>query len=301
MAPTTGAELGGLESVGGGTSNLPVPLERPVGSRSVWLVPAAAVLAASLVWAGLSGTLGPVLALHAACMLTAWGILLPAGGLVARFAKVTARQDFPREIENLYWWVWHRRLQYAGSVVATLGFVAVVSRTGGRFDTLHGRFGLAVLLLGWAQVGSAWLRGTKGGPTDRRADPRDPATWRGDHYDMTRRRRRFEAWHRPAGWAALGAGLLTIVLGVDLVGTPAWLFAVAALAEGMVVAAFLDGTFRNRRTDTYASIWGPGNGGDARRAGIAPDAAGSHRDGTDMSGVPSPAAPPSAARKPDAA
>ncbi|KAB0679007.1 cytochrome b561 domain-containing protein [Aureimonas leprariae] len=257
MARTTDAQFSDLATVGGRAPNAPAPLERPVGSRSIWLVPAAAVAAALAVWFGLSGTVGAVLALHAACMLSAWGILLPAGGLIARFAKVTSRQDFPREIENLYWWVWHRRLQYAGSVVATLGFVAVVSQTGGRFDTVHGRVGLAVLLLGWSQVGSAWLRGTKGGPTGRKADPRDPATWRGDHYDMTARRRRFEAWHRPAGWAALGAGLLTIVLGVDLVGTPAWLFAVAAVAEGAVVLAFLDGTFRSKRTDTYASIWGP--------------------------------------------
>ena len=42
-----------------------------------------------------------------------------------------------------------------------------------------------------------------GAVRDDRADPADPATWRGDHYDMTPRRRLFEAWHKTAGWSLI--------------------------------------------------------------------------------------------------
>jgi hypothetical protein len=42
------------------------------------------------------------------------------------------------------------------------------------------------------------LRGTRGGRYYFDADPDDPASWHGDHFAMTLRRRLFEAHHKTA-------------------------------------------------------------------------------------------------------
>ena len=229
----------------------------------VVLAPAVLTPAVGFILAA-SGAVTLVMALHATLMLTAWGILIPAGGVIARYFKVMPGQDFPRVVENLTWWRWHRGLQYAGVAMSTVALGMILSETGGRFDTLHGRCGLAVMTLGWVQVVSALLRGTKGGPTDSRADPEDLSTWRGDHYDMTSRRRAFEAWHKPAGWVATLLAGVTILLGVQLVGAPAWLLFTAACVQAGTCLSLFDGAVRCRWVDTYASLWGddprhPGN------------------------------------------
>ncbi len=225
----------------------------------MWLVLLAAMLLASVVGFGLalSGSATPAMAVHAALMLTAWGLLMPSGGLVARYFKVMPGQDFPRVVENLTWWRWHRGLQYGGMVLATVALGVILSETGGRFNTLHGRCGLVVMSLGWLQVASGLLRGTKGGPTDHRADPLDPATWRGDHYDMTPRRHAFEAWHKPVGWAAVTLAGATVLLGLQLVGTPAWLLFVVGALQAAACVSIVDGVARHRWVGTYASLWGP--------------------------------------------
>ena len=229
------------------------------GTPGIWLVPAAAALLGAMAWFGLRDLVGPVFAAHAALMLAAWGVLLPAGAVVARYGKVTRRQDFPRAVDNPWWWNWHRGLQYGGVALATLAFVLMLAQTGARFDTGHGWLGLAVLSLGWGQVLAGWLRGTKGGPTEDGADPSDLATWRGDHYDMTRRRRMFEIWHKPAGWLTLAAAAVTILLGLDLVGAPSWLLVLVGGVQGVVVASLLDGAARGRWVDTHVALWGPPN------------------------------------------
>lgn len=208
---------------------------------------------------GLSGSVTPAMAAHAALMVTAWGVMIPAGGVAARYFKVMPGQDFPRVFGDLTWWRWHRGLQYAAMVLSTAGLGVIVLQVGDDgFGTLHGRCGLAVMVLGWMQVVSAWLRGTKGGPTEAGADPRRPATWRGDHYDMMPRRLAFEAWHKPMGWLVMALAALTMLLGVDLVGDPAWLlFLVGGLQAGACLAV-VDGVARRRWVDTYASLWGHG-------------------------------------------
>lgn len=144
----------------------------------MWIVLIGAAMLAPTMGLGLaaSGLVTPTMAVHASLMLTAWGLLIPAGGVVARYFKVMPGQDFPRVVENLTWWRWHQGLQYTGVVVSTVALGVMLSETEGRFDTLHGRCGLAVMVLGWLQVISALLRGTKGGPTGNRADPQNPST-----------------------------------------------------------------------------------------------------------------------------
>ena len=225
----------------------------------MWAVLLAAALFASAIGSCLaaSSSVTPAMAAHGALMLTAWGVLMPAGGAAARYFKVMPGQDFPRVVENLTWWRWHRGLQYGGMALATAALGIILWETGGRFDTLHGRCGLAVMTLGWLQVVSGLLRGTKGGSTDHSADPHDPATWRGDHYDMTRRRHVFEAWHKPAGWITMVLAGATIVLGLQLVGSPAWLLFVVGVLQAGAGLSILDGAARHRWVDTYASLWGP--------------------------------------------
>ncbi|WP_237479552.1 cytochrome b561 domain-containing protein [Lichenibacterium dinghuense] len=225
----------------------------------MWSVLITAIVFASAVGSCLaaSGTVTTAMAVHGALMLTAWGLLMPAGGIAARYFKVTPGQDFPRVVENLTWWRWHRGLQYGGMALATAALGVILSETSGRFDTLHGRCGLVVMALGWLQVASGLLRGSKGGPTDPGSDPLDPCTWRGDHYDMTPRRHAFERWHKPAGWCAVIFAGVTILLGLQLVGSPVWLLFVVGVLQAGAVISVLDCAARRRWVDTYASLWGP--------------------------------------------
>lgn len=206
-------------------------------------------------WA-IEGWRGSLL-VHAACMILAWAGMLPAGAIVARWWKVTPAQDFPRRRDNPLWWNWHRALQYGGMAVATLGLVAVLAQTGGRLDTAHALLGAAAMLAGWAQVIGAQLRGTKGGPTDPRAAPADPATWRGDHFDMTRRRRWFEALHKTGGWLTLALAAAALATGAALAGAPDWLVVLLGVAWLVALFAVLDLVRRGRHVDTYVAIWGP--------------------------------------------
>ncbi len=215
-------------------------------------------LAAALgraLWADLG--LPPAMASHAALMLVTWGLMIPMGGVVARYFKVTPRQNFPEEVDSRFWWDWHRSLQYGGMALSSAGLILILWETGGRLATLHGRCGLAVMTIGWLQVASALLRGSKGGATDRRADPSAPATWRGDHYDMSRRRLAFEIWHKNAGWIVIVLAGVTILLGIDLIGAPEWLLVLVAMFQAAVVMALVDGRLRSRWVDTYAALWGP--------------------------------------------
>ncbi len=206
---------------------------------------------------GLSGSVTPAMAAHAALMVTAWGVMIPAGGVAARYFKVMPGQDFPRVFGDLTWWRWHRGLQYAAMVLSTASLGLIVLQVGGDgFGTLHGRCGVAVMALGWMQIVSAWLRGTRGGPTEAGAGARRPSTSRGDHYDMTPRRLAFEAWHKPVGWFAMVLAAVTMLLGVDLVGDPPWLLFLVGCLQAGACLAVVDGVTRRRWVDTYASLWG---------------------------------------------
>ncbi len=234
----------------------------------LWLIPLAAAAVAPATGLALwtSGLLTPAMAAHGALMVTAWGLLIPAGGVVARYYKVMPGQDFPRVFDNLAWWRWHRALQYGGIGVASLAAVLMFGVTQGRVSTLHGWCGLATMGLGWLQVLSGWLRGSRGGPTGRGADPDDPATWRGDHYDMTPRRRAFERWHKPAGWAAVALAGVTVLLGAALAGSPGWLLALIGTLQAAATVGLVDGALRGRWVSTYAALWGP----DPRHPGNRP-------------------------------
>ena len=210
---------------------------------------------------------------HSALMLAAWGLMLPLGVLVARYFKVARGQDFPRELDNQFWWNWHRILQYGGMLAAAAALIPVWGAHRGGAVGWHSGAGFAALGLGWLQVLSGVLRGSKGGPVDDRGRPNPPEKIRGDHYDMTLRRRAFEAFHKIGGHLSVLLGFAAVALGLREVGAhwAAW----AAWAAWLCAFAgwFILLQKSGRRTDTYAAIWGPDERHPGNRRRVRPSQA----------------------------
>ena len=201
--------------------------------------------------------IAPLVAWHARLMVLAWSVLIPLGVLAARFYKVTPKQDFPAELDNPFWWHAHRGLQYLGIFLSLIA-VGLIWRKNANVEAhiavqgLHQLFGYALLILGLLQVMGAQLRGTKGGPTDVAKG----LTLRGDHFDMTRRRRIFEGWHKSLGYSALALVVVTTLLGLALADAPRWMWLVISVWWLLLVTAFIVLQKRGRAVDTYSAIWG---------------------------------------------
>jgi hypothetical protein len=231
--------------------------------------------------------------LHASLMIMAWLVLLPAGAMIARFCKVMPRQDWPLVLDNQFWWWLHRVLQYSGVTCALAGLFIAVRAVGGiDWGLPHVQAGLLVVALALCQVVSTWFRGSKGGPTGRGANPQRPETWRGDHYDMTLRRRVFEAWHRTFGWLSILLAAVTIMLGLRLYGWPSLLSGIALLLLLSGLAAFALLARLSRRIGTYQAIWGPDpvHPGNRRRSSFSEGDA-LLRSARNQTAAPAPASP----------
>jgi hypothetical protein len=187
---------------------------------------------------------------HGRLMVVAWGFLLPLGVLVARFFKIMPRQRWPDEIDSRVWWRSHLALQYTGGLVMLAGLGSLI--IGGHWrgaGHVHGLMGYAVLALGVSQFLAGWLRGSKGGPTEPEV--------RGDHYDMTPRRRIFESFHKSAGYTALLLAVAAILTGLWHANAPRWMGLVLLGWWLLFVAAYVLLQKRGRAIDTYQAIWGP--------------------------------------------
>jgi len=144
---------------------------------------------------------------HAIVMVSIWFILVPICIISIRFGKPKPKLHGITEavkLTNPVWW-WFSVHKYGlylavGLSLAALGVAMVVSS--GFSGSVHSIFGITTVMLGCLQVISGWLRGKHGGRYYYTADPNDPDTWRGDHYDMTPRRQKFEAYHKTAGYFA---------------------------------------------------------------------------------------------------
>ena len=144
---------------------------------------------------------------HAIVMVLIWIVLVPVCIVTIRYGKPKPKPKGIRvavSLTNLVWW-WFSVHKYGLYLAVGLSLVAlavalVVST--GFSGSLHSMFGLTTITLGCLQVISGLLRGKHGGRYYHTADPDDPDTWRGDHYDMTPRRRSFEAYHKTAGYFA---------------------------------------------------------------------------------------------------
>ena len=213
----------------------------------------------------LAHDIAPALAWHARAMLLAWGLLLPLGVLMARYYRITPTQDWPRQLDNKLWWHAHRWLQYAGIAAMSLGLVLVLPW--GPPASIHvaaiwhATLGWGLCALGWLQIVGAWLRGSKGGPSD--------AQCRGDHCDMTPRRRNFERLHKSLGCLALLLAVAVIGLGLVTAYALRWMPAALTGWVAVLVIWAVRLQRQGRCADTYQAIWGadlthPGN----RRAPI---------------------------------
>jgi hypothetical protein len=215
---------------------------------------------------------------HGRLMVLAWVALLPLGMLVARFFKITPRQDWPRRLDNKFWWRSHLALQYSGVGAMTIA-ASLAWWNGDLWHSrlpLHGIIGWIVVVLGWLQVLGGWLRGSKGGPQPSAEAPIYTAI-PGDHYDMTMRRRVFERTHKSLGYIALLLASLAVTLGLRLADAPSWMgWAIGGI---WVIGLYLFVRLQRAHycIDTYQAIWGP----DARHPGnrIAPIGVGVSRRG----------------------
>lgn len=199
--------------------------------------------------------IGALVSWHARLMVLGWGVLLPSGVLVARYFKIWPGQDWPRKLDDQKWWHGHLALQWTGSALAVLGLGLVIWAAGGPGGAtdLHRGFGWAAMGLLALQVLGGLLRGAKGGPTQPAAD----GSWRGDHYDMSRRRVVFEYTHKSSGYAALLCAAVAILLGLWEVNAARGLWLMIGVWWFALFAAALFLQHQGRNIDTYQAIWGP--------------------------------------------
>jgi hypothetical protein len=195
--------------------------------------------------------LSPMIAWHARCMVLAWGVMVPVAVLMARYWKIWPGQRWPQELDSKVWWHSHRLGQTVAMIVMSIGaYLAwrVSAMPGSQLMSLHANLGWLLVLFGWMQILGGWLRGSKGGPSD--------ANMRGDHFDMTARRRVFEWTHKILGWLSLGLASLTIVLGLKLADAPRWML--LSLIGWWVILLVMGWRWQRqgRCIDTYQVIWG---------------------------------------------
>lgn len=198
--------------------------------------------------------------LHAIAMVGIWFALVPLCIMSIRYGKPKPRPHGIRveiRLSNIEWW-WFSVHKFGFYIAICLSLVALavaltVSR--GFSGSVHSMFGIITVSLGCLQIVSAWLRGTHGGRYYFKANPEDPATWHGDHFDMTPRRRKFEAYHKTAGYfagffavGAVASGLMQypmpVLMGVILV------IALAALVLCIVLE------LKGLRYDGYRAAFG---------------------------------------------
>ncbi len=198
--------------------------------------------------------LEPALYWHARAMVLAWSFCIPLGVMVARFCKITPRQDWPRVLDNAGWWHAHRGLQYAGVLTMAAGIALVLAHQGAGATLREGAaywhavLGWCVLVAAAVQVLSAWLRGSKGGPGQ--------STMAGDHYDMTPRRVVFERVHKSLGWLLVLSALGVSTLGLVVADAPRWMALCLGAWWCLLLGAGVWLQQRGLCVDTYQAIWG---------------------------------------------
>ncbi|GMV45633.1 MAG: hypothetical protein AMXMBFR66_10310 [Pseudomonadota bacterium] len=197
---------------------------------------------------------------HALLMTFAWFVLVPVAILAIRYFKPLPTpygigRDAGRFDRRLLWWTIHWTFLYAAIGLALVGTVIAVVASRGYSGSVHAVFGLATTVLGCLQIVSAWLRGSHGGKEGAASDPERPETWHGDHYDMTPRRRWFEAYHRAAGHVTLALALAAVATGLLQYWVPAAALIVAIVTlAGLALTVLFEGL--EMRQDTYRSVYG---------------------------------------------
>ena len=194
---------------------------------------------------------GFAIAWHGRMMVLAWGFLFPLGILIARYFKVLPGQDWPRVRDNKTWWHAHLAFHSAGAAVVVLAMALILFQEARMWRiTVHTLLGWGIIAALAGQFLLGWLRGSKGGPTEPNV--------RGDHYDMTLRRRLFEAAHKSLGYAALLASVAAILTGLWQANAPRWMAITLIIWWMTLLTLAILLQRRGFQVDTYQAIWGPG-------------------------------------------
>jgi len=197
---------------------------------------------------------------HAFLMFGVWFVLVPLCIISIRYFKPKpSTYGITKKIRltNISWW-WFNVHKYGlflaiGLSLGGLAVALTVSR--GFSGSVHSLFGIMTIIMGCLQVGSALLRGTHGGRYYNNADPDDPSTWKGDHFDMTPRRRMFESYHKTAGYftgffaiGAVASGLMQFPIPV--------LTGVMLTTALLVLVGCIVLEHKGRRYDGYRAVFG---------------------------------------------
>lgn len=197
---------------------------------------------------------------HAILMFAIWVVLVPLSIISIRYCKPKPTRYGIREkvrLSNTAWWWFfaHKYVLYFAIGLLLIGATLAITVSRGFSGSVHSLFGIITVVLGCLQVVSSWFRGTHGGRYYYTADQNNPSTWKGDHFNMTPRRRMFEAFHKNlgyfAGFFALGAvasGLTQYPMPVLTVVMLATVFAIIALCLVL--------EHRGRKYDTYRAVFG---------------------------------------------
>ncbi len=197
---------------------------------------------------------------HAILMFVLWFLIVPVGIFVIRYFKPepttygiekgTGKLD-----KKLLWWTIHYYFLYSAIGFSLAGISFAIFVSGGFSGTLHAVFGISTVIFGCLQIFSAWFRGSHGGKHGVDSHPDEPDTWRGDHFDMTPQRKRFETYHKTAGYFTLLLALGTVISGL----LQFWIVEIAValvviLMAGLLVSIILE--LKGYRQDTYRSVYG---------------------------------------------
>lgn len=222
--------------------------------------------------------------LHGRLMVLAWGFFAPVAIVLARFYKVTPRQDWPRVQDNPFWFFTHRAVGWGACVLMIVAVACILIDEPWRvpWRSVHALVGWTVVITGLFQVVSSSARGTHGGPTHPETgmplrrwnwshvvrDPRYPTKprieWAGDHYNMSRTRVVFEYVHKGLGYMLLGVSAVGIISGLIKAEALNWMWIALLLWWGFLIGLFVLLQHQGRCIDTYQAIFGveehlPGN------------------------------------------
>lgn len=198
---------------------------------------------------------------HAVLMFVIWLVLVPLSIISIRYFKPKPTAYGIRQkvrLSNIAWWWWfyvHKYILYTAIVLLLLAVAVAVVVSRGFSGSVHSLFGILAVVLGCLQVGSSWFRGTHGGRYYHTADPNDPSTWHGDHFDMTLRRRIFEAFHKNVGYFACAFAVGAVTSGLVQFPMPVLTVVVLATVLAIVVLCVML-EYQGRKYDTYRSVFG---------------------------------------------
>ncbi|MCC6780019.1 MAG: hypothetical protein IT537_25870 [Hyphomicrobiales bacterium] len=197
---------------------------------------------------------------HAILMLVIWLVLVPLSIITIRYGKPRPTPYGIRakiKLTNLDWWWFntHKFILYVAIGLAIAGAAVAIVVSRGFSGTVHSVFGITAVVLGCLQVVSSWFRGTHGGRYYYTADPNSPATWHGDHFSMTPRRRMFEAFHKNIGYFAGFFAVGAVASGLMQYPMPG-LIVVLAASAAVIIALCVVLEHQGRRHDTYRAVFG---------------------------------------------